>query len=127
LINKLSKLGGVEMEEPISRISSIDTRSVWEMIKWRMNERRVDPETLASKTCYSKSKIGRGLSGEPVEISLPFLHDCAIAFDLVSARAELNTRNVRIDTILSYEYYIELIKPPSAMPPRQGNFWEWDE
>ena len=29
--------------------------------------------------------------------------------------------------VLSWEECVALIKPPPAMPPRQGNFWEWED
>ena len=99
------------------------TKSIWQAIRWRMNERRLTPTGLAARTGYSKNEIERGIGGEPVEIGVDFLRDCVLAFGLTSGRRkyfeETGVEN------LSWDECVKLIKPPPAVPPRQGNFWDY--
>ena len=95
----------------------------WQKIRWRMNERRITPQKLGRRTPYSLDLIERGIKGEPIPITDDFIHKCVIAFNLTSSRAKYYEETV---DDLSYDECIELIGPPPAMPPRQGNFWDWD-
>jgi len=97
-------------------------KSDWQAIRWRMNERRTDPTKLSKLTGYSESDIKKGIGGELIPIPLSFLRNAVRAFRLVEARAKTYEEDP-LD-LMSYEEYMELIKPPPAMPPRQGNFWE---
>ena len=99
-------------------------KDIWQIIRWRMNAHRITPEELAKRTHFSKELIERGINGEPMPITSPFLHDCVNAFGLTSARAKFFEETV---DELSDEACIKLLKPEPAMPPRQGNFWEYQE
>ena len=103
----------------------------WKIIANRMNIHHVTPEELASKTPYSQNLIKKGIGGEPIPITKEFARDCVIkAFKLREVEIDGRIKDVNyakpVDD-LSYEDYMELMKPPPAMPPKQGNFWEWDE
>ena len=95
--------------------------NVWQTIRWRMNTHRLTPKELADRTPYSQDLIEKGIGGEPVPITSPFLWDCVIAFGITSGRGKYyeETVETRPDNELE-----ELLKPPRAMPPRQGDFWD---
>ncbi len=102
-------------------------KSDWQAILWCMKAHRIDPARLAYLTKYPESNIRKGISGELIPIMLPFLHRCIRAFQLVNARntgAQLYEDPVES---MSYEECMRLIKPPPAMPPPQGNFWEIED
>jgi len=98
-----------------------DIKNIWQAIRWRLNERRLTPLKLAFQTEYSKKDIERGIRGEPVEITVDFLRDCVLAFGLTSGRTK-HYEETADD--LPWDECVRLIKPPPAMPPRQGNFWD---
>jgi len=106
-------------------------KSDWKIITNRMNIHRITPEELASKTPYSLDLIKKGISGEPIPITREFVRDCVIkAFRLLEVEMDGRIKDVNyVKPVmdLSYEEYMERMKPPPAMPPKQGNFWEWDE
>ncbi|MBI4285206.1 MAG: hypothetical protein HY670_04800 [Chloroflexi bacterium] len=104
-------------QERINRI-----RDIWQYILDRMRERRITPERLSSLTGYPVDRIRRGIKGEPVEITDDFLRECVMAFGLTSGRTRSYEETV--DT-LSFDECVNMLKPPPAMPPRQGNFWDW--
>jgi hypothetical protein len=87
-----------------------------------MNVHRVSPEQLASKTHYSKELIERGISGELIPIPSVFLHNCVSAFGLTSARTRFFEET---EDLLSDEECVSLLKPKPEMPPRQGDFWDY--
>jgi len=97
--------------------------NIWQAIRNRMNERRLAPMGLASRTKYSKNDIERGIAGEIVSIDLDFLRDCVLAFGLPSGKTKYYEETVEG---LTWDECVRLIKPPPAMPPRQGNFWDYD-
>ena len=97
-----------------------ERKDIWQSIRWRMNERRITPKALASRTRFSEALIERGINGEPVPIRHA-LRNFVEAFGL-NRRARFYEDT---SDILSDDECIEYLKPPSAMPPRQGNFWEW--
>ncbi len=99
-----------------------EIKSIWQAIRWRMNERRLAPMNLAYRTKYSKNEIERGIAGEPVEITVESLRDCVMAFGLTSGRTKHYEETVED---LSWDECVRLIKPQPAMPPRQGNFWDY--
>ncbi len=101
-----------------------EIRNIWPAICFRMNERKLTPRGLASRTKKSKSDIERGIAGEPVPIDLGFLRDCVLAFGLPMGRAENYEETVKS---LTWDECMGLIKPPPAMPPRQDNFWDYDD
>jgi len=98
-----------------------EIKDIWQAIRWRMNERRITPQKLASRARYSQDLIERGISGEPVPIRHA-LRSFVEAFGLRSGRFYEET----VDS-LTDDKCKELLKPPSAMPPRQGNFWDYDD
>ena len=108
------------MKDDQGRINYI--HSIWQAIRWRMNERRITPEELALKTGYSKDHVERGLVGEPIPITKMFLNRAAMAFGLTSGRAKYYEDTTEI---LTYEELVDLIMPKPAMPPRQGDFWNY--
>jgi len=97
-----------------------ERKNIWQEICWRMNEKRFTPQKLASLTGYPLQLIERGVTGEPVPIEHA-LHKFVEAFGLTSGRMKFYEET---DDLLSYEECRKLIKPPPAMPPRQGNFWD---
>lgn len=99
-----------------------ERKDIWQTIRWRMNERRFTPKDLANRTQYSQDLIERGIRGEPIPITPPFLLDCVTAFGLTSGRTKYYEETA---DDLSYNECVELLKPPPAMPPRQSNFWEY--
>ena len=101
-----------------------ERKDIWQAIRWRMNERRITPQELASRARYSQDLIERGLRGEPIPITDDFIHKCVMAFGLTSGRTKYYEDTV---DCLSYDECIRLIGPPPAMPRRQGNFWDWNE
>ena len=96
-------------------------KDVWQSIKWRMNVHHINPKVLAYRTPYSQDLIEKGINGEPVPITSDFLRACAMAFGLTSGRTKYYEETVEI---LSDDELEALLKPQSAMPPRQGNFWD---
>ena len=97
-------------------------KELWGNIKWRMNVHRITPKELADKTPYSQDLIKRGINGEPVPITRPFLEALVIAFGLTSGRTKYYEETIESLPDSDLE---QLIKPLPAMPPRQGNFWDW--
>jgi hypothetical protein len=104
------------------RVSQI--KNVWQSIRWRMNERRLTPLELHYKTGYSVEHIERGTAGDLIPITSDFLRNCVVVFGLISGRTKYYEETV---DILTYEECVDLLKPPPAMPPRQGNFWDYLE
>ena len=96
-------------------------KDVWQVIKWRMNVHRITPKELAYKTPYSQDLIEKGISGESVPITSPFLQACVMAFGLTSSRTRYYEET--IETLPDDELE-RLIKPLPAMLPHQGNFWD---
>ena len=101
-----------------------EIKNIWQTICYRMNERRLSPADLATRTRYSKQHIERGISGEVIPITFDFLRDCFVAFNLKSARAKYYEDT---EEILSFQEYVEHLKPKPSMLPRQGNFWDNDD
>jgi len=98
-----------------------ERKDIWQAIRWRMNERRITPQSLARRTGYSQDLIERGISGEPVPIR-HVLRSFVEAFGLRSGRFYEETVDSLTDDTCK-----KLLKPTPAMPPRQGNFWDyWD-
>jgi len=102
----------------------MEIKDIWQAIIWRMNERKILPAMLASETGYPLDYIIRGIAGQPVEVELSFLRGCVRVFRLMSGQTKIYEEAINT---LSYDECIKLIKPPPEMPPRQGNFWDWDE
>ena len=98
-----------------------ERKDIWQAIRWRMNERRITPQELARRARYSQDLIERGISGEPVPIRHA-LRNFVEAFGLRSGRFYEET----VDSLPDDECK-KLLKPQSAMPPRQGNFWDWND
>lgn len=98
-----------------------ERKDIWQAIRWRMHERRITPQELASRARYSQDLIERGISGEPVPIRHA-LRSFVEAFGLRSGRFYEETVDSLTDDVLK-----GLLKPPSAMPHRQGNFWDYDD
>jgi hypothetical protein len=96
---------------------------MWQVIRWRMNSHKIEPKELAKRTNYSQDLIERGISGEPVPITFPFLCACVEAFSL-SGRGKFYEDTIESRSISEVE---NILKPQPAMPPRQGNFWEYDD
>ena len=101
-----------------------ERKDIWQAIRWRMNVHRLTPKELARQTPYSQDLIERGIGGKPLPITLDFLRACVTAFGLIGVTSGRTKPYEKKVDILSYDGYIELIKPPPAMPPRQGNFWD---
>jgi len=101
-----------------------ETKDIWQAICWRMNERRVIPKQVAYHTGYPLKFIEKGIAGEPAQITLAFLQDFVTALGLTSGRTKHYEDTAEI---LSWEDCVEAIKPTPAVPPRQGNFWEWQD
>lgn len=98
--------------------------NIWQIIRWRMNVHKITPQQLSLTTGYSRGHIERGLKGEPIEIGISFLRDCVMAFGLTSGRTRYYEETVEN---LSWEECVRLLKPTPAMPPRQGDFWDYLE
>lgn len=96
-------------------------KNTWQGICWWMNEQGIAPQALANRTGYSRDRIERGLRGGTEPLSSDFLHACVNVFGLKSARAKFFEET---DDILSDDECMELLRPPPAMPPRQGNLWD---
>jgi hypothetical protein len=105
-------------------------KDVWQMILWRMGVHRFTPKKLASQTPYSQSLIEKGISGEPIPLTLPFLRACVKAFGSAMGRIDCCGRIVddgkTVDD-MPYDECVDILKPPPEMPPRQGNFWEYED
>ena len=99
-------------------------KDIWQAIRFRMNERRIIPSDLAHRTGYRREHIERGIKGEIIPVTLDFLRDCVTVFGLTSGRAKYYEDTAEI---LLIGECVSLLKPPPAMPPRQGNFWEGDQ
>ena len=111
------------MKNRLTQDQASHIRDLWEAIKWRMNVHRVTPEELARRTPYSQDLIERGIHGDPVPLTCAFRLACVKAFGLRDARGSL----YGLDEDLSDDEIDRLLKPEPAMPPRQGNFWEWKD
>ena len=96
-------------------------KDMWQVILWRMNAHRIEPKELANRTSYSQDFIERGISGEPVPITFPFLCNCVEAFGL-SGRGKYYEDTIETRSNSEVE---ELLKPPPEMPPKTGNFWDY--
>lgn len=101
-----------------------ELKNIWQMIRWRMNERQVGPHQLAEFAEYPIGRIQSGLKGEAAEITDTFLQHCAELFGLTSAR---NESSEKASATLTRQECIDLLKPPPAMPPLKANFWENDD
>jgi len=99
-------------------------KNIWQAILFRMNERRITPSDLADRTGYRRELIERGIKGEIIPVTLDFLRDCVTVFGLTSGRAKYYEDTAEI---LSIGECVSLIKPPPAMSPKQGNFWEYND
>ena len=97
-------------------------RDIWQAIRFRMNERRITPTDLALRTGYQREHIENGIRGEIIPVTLNFLRGCVAVFGLTSARAEPYENTAEL---LSLGECVSLLKPTPAMPPREGNFWEY--
>jgi hypothetical protein len=98
-----------------------ERKKVWQLIRFRMNERRITPKILAERTLYSQEHIERGIGGEAIPITTGFLCACIMSFNLTSGRTKYYEETVET---LPYNELIALLAPPPVMPPRQGNFWD---
>jgi hypothetical protein len=101
----------------------------WLAIGWCMQEQRIDPARVSYLTNFPEQNIKRGINGEPIPIPLMFLKRFIKTLGLVSTRSG-NIRSQSCEDPLdsmSYDECMKLIKPPPAMPPRQGYFWETEE
>ncbi len=107
-----------------------DFKSDWQALRQRMNMHRITPKKIAYLTKYPIDRIMKGTSGELIPITTSFLNRCVRVFGLVDSRAQLNAKAQSYedtDESLSYDECMRLIKPPPAMPPLQGNFWERED
>ena len=100
-------------------------KNTWQVILYRMRERKITPAELSRRTGYTRGYIERGINGESVEISVDFLRRCVGAMIINPVSGRTSDYEKAISTF-SYDDCVELLKPPPAMPPRQGNFWDWD-
>lgn len=98
-----------------------ERKEIWQGIRYRMNERRITPQELARRTRYPQALIERGIAGEPVAIRHA-LHEFVEAFGLAT-RAKFFEET---SEILTDDECEKALRPPPAMPPRQGNFWDYD-
>lgn len=96
-------------------------KNIWQIIRTRINERRIFPERLAMLTLYPIKLIQRGLEGEAAPITLTFLQKCVAVLNLTSGR---NESYEKATATLTWDECIDLLKPSSAMPSGEGNFWE---
>ena len=104
---------------------TVEIRGIWQMICCQMNQHRVDPVRLAAATPYSLEHIERGIAGEVIPVTLPFLRACVGVLGILGGRTEPKDRYTKREDNLSYEECLELLEPTPVMPPRQGNYWEW--
>ena len=98
-------------------------KDVWQAILYQMKTHKVTPKELAYQTGYQQQLIERGIGGEPELITSAFRRACVRVFCLVDGRAEPHRDTIGM---LSDDGLEALLKPPPEMPPRQGNFWEWN-
>jgi hypothetical protein len=89
-----------------------------------MNERRVTPRKVAYHTGYSLKFIEEGIAGKPAPITLDFLRNFVTMLGLRSGRTRYYEDTPEV---LTWDDCVAGIKPPPAMPPRQGNFWEYSD
>lgn len=97
----------------------------WQRMAHAMNEHRILPSRLAALTGHKQETIERGIRGEYVPVHLDLLRALVKECNVVEGRTTLRYDDP-IDK-LSYESLMEQIGPLPAMPPRQGNFWEWPD
>ncbi len=104
----------------VSDRDSIQRQSVWQGIRWWMNEKKVSPAELERLTGHPSYRIERGINGEELPLPSSFLHASVDAFGLRNAR----NRSVEDATeLLTDEECVQLLASPVTTPPRQGNFW----
>lgn len=96
-------------------------RNIWQILCYRMNIHQKTPQRLSELTGYPVIHIKKGIKGEAAPITDVFLQKCVTAFSLASGRGGSGEQ---VSITLTREECINLLKPPSAMPPTQGNFWE---
>jgi hypothetical protein len=101
-----------------------DLRDGWKIIQQQMKEKRVTPDKLARQTQYPADRINRGIGGEREPIPRNFLIACVRVFGLLDARKDPYGQLLYV---MSDDDLWRFLKPKPGMPPRQGNFWEWDE
>ena len=112
------------MEEGFTRYRDED---VWQYIRDRMNEHRIDPKRLAKKAGrpYNPELIQLGIQGRKVpihkELLLAIVRFCKPQLERRAGNESWEDELKRQGN----DELVDLIKPPSAMPPKQGNFWEW--
>ena len=100
--------------------------SDWQKIRWWMNAHKISPIELATVTGFNQDFIERGLKGEPLSIPIGFLRNIATNWLFKACRTDKKTFSCPVDD-MTYDQLMDHIGPPPAMPPRQGNFWEWDD
>ena len=88
-----------------------------------MNERRITPEKLSEATGFSKDRIGKGIKGEVIPLTLDCVRKCVLCFGLISGRTEDQNKTTEH---MSYDDCINLISPPSSMPRGDIDFWQRD-
>ena len=102
-------------------------RDIWRMIWRQMDERAIDPVQLAAATPYSLEHIERGIAGEVIPVTLPFLRACVVALGIVeSGRTHVRDRYTKREDSLSYDECLELLASSRAIPPRQRHFGDWE-
>ena len=101
-----------------------DLTDGWKIILQQMREHRVTPDELARRTLYPIDLINKGIRGEYAPITHGFLVACVKIFGSFDTRQD--PYGQLIDTMSDDDLW-RLLKPKAAMPPRQGNFWEWDD
>jgi len=113
-------------DESVNESTKRTFKDDWLAIRYRMNERRIDPARLSYVTNYPERNIRRGINGEDIPIPLNFLNRVVKALGLVSTRSEDTGSQFYEGSLdlMSYDECMRLIKPNPACPPRQGNFWE---
>jgi hypothetical protein len=102
-----------------------DNASIWKIILMNMNIHRITPRQLAQRTEYSIFFIFKGVKGETALITDEFLRKCVEVFG--SANGRIDPYNpINPSSHLTRQECIDVLRPPSAMPTGEKNFWEND-
>ncbi|MFH0941750.1 MAG: hypothetical protein V1823_01830 [Chloroflexota bacterium] len=97
----------------------------WPVIVDRMKTHRVTPAGLSKGTGVAEASILRGINDRDFPVTLRFLRDCVKVFNLLSQASGRSQEDVI--NHLTYDDCMALLRPPPAMPPLPGNFWERDD
>ncbi|MBA7694552.1 hypothetical protein ES703_103163 [subsurface metagenome] len=103
-----------------------DIRNIWQSLLWHKRECNLSTLRISRATGYRIDHIERGLAGEDIPVTFDFIRRLVSYLGLVSVRPVRPARPERYEDTydrLTYDQYVELLKPPEE-PPQQCSLWD---